>query len=294
MRNRTILDFCLPIVALCGALLSGCADTAEGTAAPLVDAGPVDASIDSTVAECTIFDEGAPRACTCGAASGRQICFGGKYTACECITAPDSGSGGGELCAAGYYTGEFTGKYKPGAFGLGIFGSFIEFDIAGVAAAGNPALSFTLEMSSGGGGGEFETYTVKNGCMLGSAMAVGTNNPFVAKLEGELNCQTGRFEGTITGNYDFVQSSLKFQFTGPLSAQFENPQKRLKDGIWNVKEPPALDGTPAGGGGGKWSAIYSSPTPPAGADPCASLVLPDGGAGSADAGSADAGVGGDI
>ena len=281
----------------------GCAGNGEdGTVAPQYDAGGVDTGTgtgpsptDATVAECTTVDEGSARACTCtGGAAGRQICFGGKYTGCECATIPDGGGtpgGGGALCSAGYYTGDFDGKYKPGAFGFGIFMGFLEFEILGAAVGGVPALSFTLEKSSTGTGGEFETYTVKNGCMLGSAKAAGTDNPFVARLTGNLDCQTGIFDGTITGNYDFIQSGVKFQFTGPLSAQYQNPQKRLKDGIWNVKEPPALDGTAAGGGGGMWDAIWEAESAPPGADPCAALVLPDAGT---TVGASDAGVDGSI
>jgi len=276
VRNNTTLEGSLRCCALSLGLLAACADSDGGTVATLPDTGVADAGSDGSVPECTILDEGAPRACSCAETPGRQVCFGGKYTACDCVPTVDGGAVSGNLCAAGYYTGEFTGKYRPGIFGLGIFGSFIEVDVVGAPAAGNPGLSFTLEMSSSGGG-EFPTYSVKNGCMVGSAMVDSTDSPFVAKLDGELDCASGKFEGTITGNYDLVGSSAKFQFTGPISAQFENPQQRLEDGVWNVKEPLAADGTPAGGGGGKWSAIWASASPPAGADPCASLSLPDAG-----------------
>lgn len=266
--------------ALTVSVLGACATSSDEP--PIAtDAGTNVVPMDSGVMrECAIYDEGTTRACTCSAGvSGTQACLGGKYQNCTCA-APivDAGSGGGSLCKAGFYSGEFTGKYKPGAFGFGIVGSFFEVDIMGVGNGGYPALSFTLEAEKSGSG-EFASFGVKNGCMVGNAKAYGTDNPFVARIDGELNCRTGQFMGTITGRYDLIKTGLKFDFTGPLSSLFELPQARLKDGIWNVKEPPALDGTPAGGGGGTWSAIWESDAPPPGEDPCASAGLPDGGAG---------------
>jgi hypothetical protein len=191
------------------------------------------------------------------------------YQACKCAPQVVTVQ---TLCKAGFYSGQFTGKYKPGAFGFGVIGSFIEVDIMGAGANGYPALSFTLDAKQQGGG-EFSSFTVKNGCMVGSANAYGTNNPFVALITGDLDCKTGKFSGTLTGRYDLLGLGLKFEFTGPLDSQFEAPQSRLKDGVWNVKEPPALDGTAAGGGGGTWSAIWESDAPPSGADPCSSSAL---------------------
>ena len=212
---------------------------------------------------------------------------------------PGTPSSGQILCKAGFYSGEFTGKYKPGVFGLGVIESPVEFDVQGASSNGYPALSFTLtKYEEGGGvGDEFATYGVHDGCMVGSANVKGTDSPFVGRIDGTLNCQTGAFSGTITGRYDLVGLGLlTYDFTGPTTGQFQLPQAQITGGLWNVKEPDALLGGAAGGGGGEWSAIWKSDAPPAGKDPCSSANLPDAGTnpGTADAGTnpgtADAGT----
>jgi hypothetical protein len=275
-------------IAALSALAGACAATGDDPPiTPLSDAGSnvatPDAGMQPPTNACTTIDEGTQRACPCtDGTQGSQACLGGSYQPCKCA-APVTTTVQ-QLCKAGFYSGEFTGKYKPGAFGFGIIGSFIEVDIMGSKSGNYPALSFTLEAKQEGGG-EFPTFAVKNGCMIGSANAYGTTNPFVGLISGELDCRTGKFSGTITGRYDLLNFGLKFDFTGPVESQFEVPQFRLKDGTWNVKEPPALDGTPAGGGGGAWSAIWESAMAPSGEDPCSSSALaPDGGT-STDAGS---------
>lgn len=285
---RVVVGFAL------GSALGACASSGDEPPVSTVDAGSNMPGMDAGMArECAIYDEGTTRACSCGASTGTQACLGGKYQACKCAVVPvDAGGVTGNLCKAGFYSGQFTGKYKPGAFGFGLFESPLEVDIMGAGANGYPALSFTLEADQQGSG-EFQTYTVKNGCMIGNANAYGTNNPFVGRISGELNCRTGIFDGTIVGRYDLLGLNLKFDFAGTANqGQFELPQARIKDGVWNVKEPAALLSDSQGGGGGTWSATWESDNPPAGEDPCASADLPDAGPVVSDAGTAprDAGT----
>ena len=277
-------------VSMLSALAGACAASGDDPpVSPVSDSGSSVAAMSDAGMQpalptntCTITDEGTTRPCPCTDGSqGSQACLGGSFQPCKCAAPVNTVQ---QLCKAGYYTGEFSGKYKPGAFGFGIIGGFIEVDIMGSKAGNYPALSFTLEAKQEGGG-EFPTFSVKNGCMIGSANAYGTDNPIVALISGELDCRTGKFSGTITGRYDLLGFGLKFNFTGPAEAQFENPQLRLKDGTWNVKEPPALDGTPAGGGGGTWSAIWEKAMAPSGQDPCAEAMLGTDGGVSTDAGS---------
>jgi hypothetical protein len=239
--------------------------------------------------ECSVYDEGKPRACTCSSgAVGTQACLEGKYQPCKCSSSGGSGSGSTTpsqgLCKAGFYSGEFSGLYKPGAFGLGIIEGPIEFNIEGSGAGGYPALSFTL-LESAEGDIEFGTHTVKNGCMFGSAKVRDTNTPFVARIDGGLDCKTGAFNGTIAGQYDLVGLHLlKYDFSGSATGQFQLALASISDGLWNVAESNALLGQPAGGGGGTWSAVWESETAPAGKDPCSAAL-----SGGADAGTADAG-----
>jgi hypothetical protein len=231
--------------------------------------------------ECS--EEGEQRACSCsGGGAGKKTCKNGKYGNCtNCVTArSDAGArpaAGNPMCRAGYYTGGFTGKYKPGAFGFGIGTSLLEVDIMGAMSNGRPALDMTLEENVMGNGGEFTTFTVGNGCMTGVAMAVGTNNPFVARLTGDLDCSTGQFIGTLEGKYTLLDlMGLEFKFKGPLTAQFDVDSSSLEDGEWTVDEPPALTGDPAGGGVGTWNASFESDTAPKrDVDPCASLDITD-------------------
>lgn len=279
---------------------------ASGCGAPPLPAPDSGAPPDAGTRECSVFEEGKSRACTCsGGAVGTQACLGGKYQPCKCSSSTDNGSGGGGgsatpgnqlMCKAGFYSGEFSGLYKPGVFGLGVIGSLAEFAVEGSSASGYPALSFTLLASeSGGGTDEFGTYTVKDGCMIGSAKVRDTNSPFVGRINGELDCKTGAFKGTITGQYDLAGLQLlKYQFSGTATGQFQLAQASLTDGLWNVAEPNALLGEPAGGGGGTWSAIWERETPPAGQDPCSAALSGSdagtAGGGTADAGTADAGA----
>lgn len=254
-------------------------------------------------AECR--DEGSMRSCSCGSgADGVKTCTSGRYGSCKCdederveddTDAVDAGRvPRTPACKAGYYVGEFSGSYRPGLFGFGVLGSGIPFDIAGGAMGARPALAFTLEENAIGPAGEFSTFTVGNGCMTGVAKAVGTDNPFVAKLTGDLDCETGELVGELEGYYTLLNfPGANFKFRGPFKGKFDREQSRLRDGTWSVMEPPALNGDPAGGGDGTWSAIYEAAKAPAGADdPCRDIVTSgasDGGAAGADAG-ADAGA----
>jgi hypothetical protein len=231
--------------------------------------------------------EGSRVRCTCeGARVGTQLCRRGAYGSCACASE-------GELaCRAGYYVGEFSGSYRPGFFGFGVGGSGLPFDIAGGPGGGRPGLSLTLvEVPTGAG--EFATYRVGNGCMVGNSKAVGTNNPFVANFTGDLDCLTGEFKGELEGYYTLLSvPGANFRFGGEIQARFEIEEARLNDGIWDVTEPDALNGDPAGGGKGTWSARFQGENGPAD-DPC-KVLAPDGGfampmATPSDAGFSDAG-----
>ena len=233
-------------------------------------------------AECR---EGATRSCRCGEEEGQALCRRAAWSLCECSThdggrtRADAGKSGQPACKVGYYEGEFSGRYRPGLFGLGVLGSGLPFDITGGPMGARPGLSFTLEETSTGAAGEFSTFTVGNGCMTGIAKAVGTDNPFVAKLTGDLDCGTGLFVGILDGYYRLLNvPGANFKFSGPITAQFDVDQLRLRDGEWSVMEPPALNGDPAGGGDGTWSATYQAPKP-TGDNPCRDLPAGDAGVG---------------
>ncbi len=285
LRSHTQAMFVLPVLAAC---------TESGDAPDVVsNAGAHGGdSSDDTPGDCK---EGSRRDCRCDSSSGQATCAGGSYGACECTadheTMQDAGAGAprkpqpyAPMCKPGYYTGGFTGMYSPGLVGLGILNAGIDVDVMGADDAGVPSLALTLEESSSGAG-EFVTYSVEGGCMSGLAEAGGTQTPFVARLTGDLDCSTGKFNGQLNGYYTFVGvPGFDFQFTGPFIGQF-SPATTALDGTWMIMEPPALDGEPAGGGQGTWHAtLQSASAPDGGEDPCKDIPAAD----AADAGAESA------
>jgi hypothetical protein len=299
--DRTYLPKLFLFVALSVSALasSACGDKDAGATSEPKDEPDAAAPSSSKGEKCSA--EGSSRACTCSnGGAGKKTCEDGVYGSCEnCVTArADAGSKPKPTqpqCKAGYYSGAFTGKYKPGAFGLGIGESLLEVDISGEESNGRPALAFNLMENATNAGGEFYTFTVGDGCMTGVAKAVGTTNPFVARINGDLDCNTGNFVGTLEGKYTLLDlQGLEFKFKGPLTAKFNVDTSSLEEGAWTVDEPPALTGDRAGGGEGTWGAMFTSDmSPDAGADPCASLgpsTIGDAGVAKSDAGAKDAGA----
>jgi len=246
-----------------------------------VDTGDVEEpEVDAGTPECA--DEGSTRVCTCASgAAGRKTCSSaGKYGSCEnCLEKrTDAGrttsAAEGVKCKAGYYVGEMNGNYMPDFAGLGITQSPFAVPFMAEERNGQPPLSLTLLENATGPAGEFFSYTVNGGCMQGMAKSMGTDNPFVARLTGDLDCNTGAFVGVVEGHYTLLNlPGLEYQFKGPITAQFTGAEAKLADGMWSIAEPAALDGQPAGSGSGTWSASYvSDDAPDAGVDPCQGIA----------------------
>jgi hypothetical protein len=245
----------------------------EATSADEVDAGK---------SECS--PEGTTRACTCESGTqGRKSCKNGAYGACSnCVEARGSDAGRAPAagnqprCKAGYYAGNLQGTYKPGFTGFGLGMGGIEVELMGQGSAGRPPLSLSIEETSSELIGEFSTYTVGDGCIEGIARSNGTDNPFAARITGDLDCNTGKFTGIMEGLYTLLGfDGLDFTFKGEITAQFAPARSELGDGVWTVFEPLALDGNPAGGGSGSWNAVWTAErAPDAGVavDPCAKVV----------------------
>lgn len=231
----------------------------------------------AVVAECE--EDGMTRRCTCKNGSfGRQTCSDEKLGVCgSCAEGPrDAGRPGPrvELCKAGYYTGQIEGDYKPGFAGLGLGESPLEVQFEGAEINGLPALSLTLDADTSGSVGEFSSFTVGNGCMQGLARSGQTDNPFAARLTGDLDCSTGAFVGVMEGFYTLLNlPGFDYHFKGPITAQFYANDSALRDGEWDVSEPPALNGQRAGGGTGTWNATWAAErAPDSGVDPCKDIV----------------------
>ncbi len=279
----------LPILGLLTLALSACggddATTSGGTGRDRQDAGDKgdgdgDGGDEVEELECS---DGPSRACSCaGGGEGTQYCNTsfGEYSDCDC-----GSSGNNGLCKAGYYTGEFRGEWRPGQFDLGGGLTLVTADIEAKGTPEKPGLALTLEAKAETGG-EFPTYEVKNGCIVGTATAFGfDSHPFVAAMTGELDCETGKFEGVLDGKYylfDTGELSVWY-FGGPLTANFVVEGAKLDEGVWDMREKQTKpEEDPGAGGEGTWGAAWKSNEGPALPQECVELI--SGGGGDADAG----------
>lgn len=167
-------------------------------------------------------------------------------------------------CKAGYYTGEFTGEYWPG---IGeIFpgsGSLIKVDIDGRP----DGLSFVLVKQ-----GASALYRLERGCFVGTAAAFGLDkHPFIALVEGTLDCETGVLTAEMTGYYDLFASGdlSRFFFEGPFTGVYEADTDSLA-GEFKVSEQSSTSQNPPGGSG-TWSASYQGAQAPAQPSACEAL-----------------------
>jgi hypothetical protein len=284
-------------------LASACTEDAPAQSGPQIkpDAGE---DLDSgPEAEC---EADALEDCTCsGGKEGQKICLETVWSACDCgsePTRPDV-TPEGLRCKAGYYTGTFKGKWRPGAFDL--FGSLplVNADIEAIETAAGPGLAMTLVAKTDGEPGECGefgcTFEVKNGCITGTATAFGVDtHPFVSTMSGELNCKTGEFKGNMDGVYSLfglegigIPPSNWF-FKGDfgkgapptaLTAYYYADEEKIDDGKWDLREkqsPP--ESTPGAGGEGTWEATWKSEESPALPKACQDFingVVPDAGVG---------------
>jgi hypothetical protein len=267
------------------ALGTGCASNDPVTSSPPLG------SIDSGIGGAGDCSEADTQPCSCSNYQSIRTCIDGAWSDCDCraVVYPDAGDTNPDdsPCKAGYYTGTFEGEYWSGIFdpGGGV-GSLVPLPIKATGANGIPGLALTLEETVEGENSEFPVYTVGDGCVVGVAEALGGlfgNHPFVGTIQGELDCYTGKFEGTLVGYYTiFGIPEIKYNFSGPVTNQYSpgDPPK-LGMGAWNVREHDAPN---APGGGGTWDVSWTSDDGPALPPECQALID-----GMAD-GSGDAGI----
>lgn len=105
----------------------------------------------------------------------------------------------------------------------------------------------TLLLEAGPNDGEL---SVQDSCVVAIADAYGLPNPWLAKIEGTLDCETGAFEGTMAGQFTLLTSGVSFPFEGPISGSLDGGRI---DGMWRVKESTD-DNAP--GGEGIWNAAW--------------------------------------
>lgn len=224
--------------------------------------------------------------CTClDGSAGSQFCYpnadgsGASWGECgPCAPPIPDGPLNEGPCEAGYYTGTFKGTYWPGIADFG-FGSFLPVEVEAIGTPGRPGLALTLEKEVTGGG-EFVSYKVGDGCIVGTANAFGGlagQHPFVGIVRGELDCETRVFTGTLRGYYRLFDSDALYQFEGPLTNLYEtSTPPALTDGKWNVKELQSTAANPPGGEG-TWDVTWQSAESGEIAQECADFLATLGG-----------------
>jgi hypothetical protein len=269
---------------------TGCTSDSPGTVSPglNMDAGGGDGDGDTADdGECTEDNQGDVMDCNCGGMSGSSICVDGEWSKCECDEPMEDTTPTGMRCKAGYYTGSFHGMWRPGAFDLGSGITLINVDIDAKMTDKGPGLALTLEAKEDNSGGEFATFEVKNGCVTGTATAIGgiDSHPFVATLTGELNCETGDFTGNMDGVYSLFDTGTLSQwyFTGdfgkdgpktPLTGHFYSDKEAIEDGTWDLREKQTkVDELPGAGGEGVWNAKWTSEESPPLPQACIDFIM---------------------
>ncbi len=114
-------------------------------------------------------------------------------------------------------------------------------ELASVPAMGKIQLSLRRSLVS-------EFYEVTQGEFSGDASGVVV---FKAQLSGELNCENGEFEGTLSDGKAVSLGLLEYDFGGPLAAHYDHAKAELGEGTWSL--------TVAQTGGaciGTWSVKY--------------------------------------
>ncbi len=269
--------------ALQGSSLAICAlvGTSCGDSAPALGSG-TNVRQDAGSRACREDDT---QPCDCPDAEGEQVCSSGRWGACDCgdgeqVTGDGDGDGdgrsGGQLhCKAGYYVGTFKGGWKPGIGDIPPLGTLIKVTITASDQPDKPGLALTLEEQSELGG-EFPVYSVKNGCLVGTASSgEGQNHPFIGTITGSLSCETGKFEGHVDGYYKLFGEALGdtsiWYFAGSMDATFDLGATSLKDGTWDLREKQST--APDGPGGkAEWQATWQSAEGPALPPECQELL----------------------
>lgn len=276
---------------------TGCKEEAPILIGENMDGGPRDDDDeDVDDGECTEDNLGDTMDCNCGGKPGASKCLEDGWSKCECLPDREDPTPMGSRCKAGYYTGSFTGMWRPGAFDLGGGFTLINVQIDAKMTEKGPGLALTLEAKEDLSGGEFPQLEVKNGCVVGTATAIGglDSHPFVATLTGELDCQTGDFSGTMDGVYSLFDSGelSQWYFTGdfgkdapkvPLTGHFYSETEKIDDGTWDLREKQTKpEELPGAGGEGVWEAKWESDKGPPLPQACQDFI--NGGGNTGDAG----------
>lgn len=180
-------------------------------------------------------------------------------------------------CKPGHYVGQLDGTYSsPAAFGLPIEittdrsmapAGFFDFSafIPGLGPMDMmdmpmtmleeeaPGFEFWLEASEEVVDcepipGEEFTFCPDFKVEGGKARGIANNMyPFEMDLNGELDCEAGKFQGLLENGWYEVAGTI-YYFTGTISGDYDSDKSEFFNGIWTVQE----DVDPNFGGMGTW------------------------------------------
>ena len=213
--------------------------------------------------------ENLTQSCACEGRPGRQVCFGGAWSACECAGVSFNGGPGpstGDPGTVGSSVPNFAGNQRtdimfewqnaappladgscpPGQYEGNLQGWYSSI----LSPGGIPIPITNLDLPGAPSGFHFELAPAQGG-EITQAVRGEVNGladglfPFKAQIDGELNCRSGTFTGRLsTGHYSILVDGLLPQnFEGVLSAHYDKRTRTFVNGVWDVMETSA---TPPG------------------------------------------------
>lgn len=159
-------------------------------------------------------------------------------------------------CGAGFYEGTWSGEHT-----YAFLWNPTTTQIVASSTVAAPVVSLVVDDN-----GASSTHAVR-GCVSASMKANASVRPWLARLQGTVDCTTGELEGTLVGHY--VVADTAFPFQGTYDAQLFGAQ--LVDGSWDIEEPSDPEDGKSGTGFGEWSASFRAPSGPTILEPCATL-----------------------
>lgn len=147
---------------------------------------------------------------------------------------PESTGASAGSCEPGRYEGTFDGSYTGDYFGVPGAGAFVPpvtVPIVGLNPLGGPGLAFDLVEEGTG-----EVFRITGGTFEGTSNGF---IPFHARLEGALDCSTGKFSGDIRDG-EYLYAAQLYRYEGWLTADYNTQTHSLINGRWEVWEPATI------------------------------------------------------
>jgi len=148
-------------------------------------------------------------------------------------------------CMAGHYSGYFEG------YDISYIAPGISQFIAARPAENSSGLEFDLVKVPDG-----EFFEISGGKLIGMTETAAPV-PFEADIVGTLDCTTGLLDAELANGY-YEYETLSGRFEGHMSGQYDFESHDFESGTWTVRELDPDSGLPheENGGDGTWNATY--------------------------------------